>query len=41
MHKISDEFEFGSGRIFHSGVVRPLALTLNGENGVSIFTQLL
>ena len=42
-HKISDEFEFGSGRTFHYWVIRPWAfpLTLNGENGVSIFSQLL
>ena len=43
MHKISDECEFTPGRTFHYGVIRPWAfpLTLNGENGVSIFSQLL
>ena len=42
-HKISEELEFGPGWTFHYWVVRPWAfpLTLNGENGVSIFTQLL
>ena len=38
-HKISDEFEFGPGRTFRYGEL--FALTLNGENGVSIFSQLL
>ena len=42
-HKISDEFEFGLGQTFHYGVIRPwvFPLTLNGENGVSNFSQLL
>ena len=42
-HKISDELEFGPGWTFHFWVIRPWAfqLTLNGENGVSIFSQLL
>ena len=42
-HKILDEFEFGPGRTFHYGVIRLWAfpLTLNGENDVSIFSQLL
>ena len=39
-HKIPDEFEIGPG---HYGVICPWAfpLTLNWENGVSIFSQLL
>ena len=38
---ISDEFEFWPGRIFLYGVIRPWAFpfTLNGKNGVSIFSQ--
>ena len=42
-HKISDEFKFGPGWTFQCGVIHPCAfpLTLNGENGVSIFSQLL
>ena len=42
-HKILDEFEFGPDRTFHYRVIRPWAfsLTLNGENGVSSFSQLL
>ena len=43
MHKISDMFEFLPDRTTDYGVIRPWAfpLTLNGENGVSIFSQLL
>ena len=43
MHKISDKFEFLPDRTTDYGVIRPWAfpLTLNGENGVSIFSQLL
>ena len=43
MHKILDKFEFLSDRITDYGVIRPWAfpLTLNGENGVSIFSRLL
>ena len=42
-HKISDEFEFGLDRTFHYRVIRlsEFPLTLNGENGVSLFSQLL
>ena len=41
-HKILDEF-VGQGQTFHYRVIHPWAfpLTLNGENGVSIFSQLL
>ena len=43
MHKISDKFEFLPDRTSDYGVIRPWAfpLTLNGQNGVSIFSQLL
>ena len=43
MHKISDKFEFLPDRTTDYGVIRPWAfpLHLNGENGVSIFSQLL
>ena len=43
MHKISDKFEFLPVRTTDYGVIRPWAfpLTLNWENGVSIFSQLL
>ena len=42
-HKISDEFKFGPGRTFHYRFIRPweFPLTWNGENDVSIFSQLL
>ena len=41
--KSFNEFEFRPDRTFHCRVIRPWAcpLTLNGENGVSIFSQLL
>ena len=41
--KISNEFKFGPGQTFHYGDICPwvFPLTLNGENGVSIFSQLL
>ena len=43
MHNITDKFEFLPDRTTDYGVIRPWAfpLTLNGENGVSIFSQLL
>ena len=43
MHKISDKFEFLPDRTTDYWVIRPWAfpLTLNGENGDSIFSQLL
>ena len=43
MHKISDKSEFLPDRTTDYGVIRPWAfpLTLNGKNGVSIFSQLL
>ena len=43
MHKISDKFEFLPDRTTDYGVIRPWAfpLTLNGENCVAIFSQLL
>ena len=43
MHKISDKFEFLPDRTTDYQVIRPWAfpLILNGENGVSIFSQLL
>ena len=43
MHKISDKFEFLPVRTTDYGVIRPWAssLTLNWENGVAIFSQLL
>ena len=43
MHKVTDKFEFLPDRTPDYGVIRPWAfpLTLNGENGVSIFSQLL
>ena len=43
MHKISDKFEFRPDRTTDYRVIRPWAfpLTLNGENDVSIFSQLL
>ena len=43
MHKISDEFKFRPDRTTDYRVIRPwtFPLTLNGENGVSIFSQLL
>ena len=43
MHKITDKFEFLPDQTTDYGVIRPWAfpLTLNGENGVSIFSQLL
>ena len=42
-HKISDEVKCWPGRTFHFGVFRRLAfpLTLNGEIGVSIISQIL
>ena len=38
-----DEFEFGPSWTCHYGVIRPwlFPLTLNGKNGVTIFSQLL
>ena len=43
MHKISDKFKYRPDRITDYGVIRPWAfpLTLNRENDVSIFSQLL
>ena len=43
MHKFSDMFEFLPDRTTDYGVISPWAypLTLNGENGVYIFSQLL
>ena len=43
MDKVSDKFEFLPDRTTDYGVIRPWAfpLTLNGENCVSIFSQLL
>ena len=43
MHKISDKFEFRPDQATDYGVIRPWAfpLTLNEENDVSIFSQLL